>query len=271
MTQPAPVIVLAAPGAGGQVVASALGRNAAAFDLPVLNAELEDTIYAMVFEMQGVRAAQLHGTLRALAYLLSGEQSLHSVDMARRWLMRRLHLSSAELAHWVCARLSPRRAIVPVASGLFSETARNRLAEIYRGADLLIVTRDPASHEAAVMSDHAGAAATLLGAYDTAEPGAALPDPARLRSMAEDGMEHLLGSMPDSPVHHVHFDDLLRDPEAELRRLAKALALPHDPAQLARMRHPERSPFATVGPYGAHGRGDIHPLGDQLRAAHAPA
>lgn len=164
MATSAPILVLAAPGAGGPTLASAIGQNPGAFGVPALNLELEASVYDLVLEMQGVRGAQIHGLLRVLAQCLGGEQSLHSVEMTRRWLINRLHLPSAEIAHWLIARLAPRRIVQPVGSGLFSETGRRRLAETYPDADLLIVTREPDSHDRTLMVQHDGAAAILLGA-----------------------------------------------------------------------------------------------------------
>ncbi len=267
MNHPAPVLVLGAPGAGAATIAAALGRNRAAFYVPAMNCELEDTIYSMLFEMQGMRGVQLHGVLRALAYLLSGEQSADSVVMARRWLMSRLHLPSSELPRWFMERLSPLRLIQPVGSGLFSETARRRLSQTYSGADLVIVTRSAKPFERSLTGQHDGAAALLLGAYDRLGSGEVMPNPEALLDLAEEGMEHLMELMPHSRAHHVHLDDVLLDPEGSFARLCAELFLPSNPEALAPMLHPEEGPFSGPGPFGAHGRTDVHAFQSFERAA----
>ncbi|MEO1554833.1 MAG: sulfotransferase [Pseudomonadota bacterium] len=255
-----PILVLAPPGSDGQTVAAALGRHPDAYDLPQLNVELEATVYDLVFDMIGPRSAQLHGTLRALALLLSGEQSMTSIDMARRWLMRRLARPSAEVATWMLSQLAPQRAVVPVSGGLFTTRSRARLAETYPGADLVIVRRSPARFHAAVMADHAGAAATLLGAYTGSDGTPATPDPMQLWEMAEDAMEALVALMPRARVVDVVPETLAETPLAELHRLADALGLSTASQDVAAMLHPQASPFAGPGPYGAHSSGLIRPL-----------
>jgi len=255
-----PVLVLAAPGAGSGTLAAALGQNPAAFGLPVLNLETEKTVYDMCFEMSGLRMVQINGVLRALALLLSGEQSLHSVEMARRWLMERLHLPASEIGRWLIQRLAPRRAVIPVGTGLFGQTTRERIASIYPGAALVVVRRHPNSHAQSVMDQAGGAIASLLGASGGSGGQPRMSDPVGLWLKAEDAIAELGELMPESPVHELRIEDVAADPGTALAALAQGLGLEVSDRARAAMATPERSPFAGPGPYGAHLREDIAPF-----------
>ena len=62
----------------------------------------------------------------------------------------------------------------------------------------------------------------------------------------------------------VRSEDLLNQPETELPRICRWLGLDASPEAIDAMRHPERSPYARLGPKGALGGGDSGFL-------HAPA
>ncbi|MHA7875450.1 sulfotransferase [Roseivivax sp.] len=269
-SRPRPILVAASPGSGHGTLAAALGRNSQAFDLPVLNLETEKTIYDLVFEMTGPRMVQLSGTLRALALLLSGEQSLQSVEMARRWLLERMHWPTARLADWFAERLAPRRLVLPQGAGLFSEIARDRIAALYPGADIVTLRRHPGAQARVVMAQAGGAAATLLGASGGAAGQPRQPDPIGLWLKAEEAIDALAGAMPGSRVVSVQLEDLIASPGTELARLAEVLDLAAEPADLAAMAQPELSPFAGPGPYGASLAEPIAPLAELTRAEDGP-
>lgn len=256
---PPPVLVLAAPGAGGGTIAAALGRNPSAFDLPCLNIEVEGTLYDVVFEMTGLRSVQSHGILRALGLLLGGEQSMLSVELARRWLMERMHLPTYALSDWFVDRLAPLRMVTPIGTGLFGELSRARIASCYAGADLVMVRRHPSTYSAAMMGQANGAIATLMGASGGPE-GQREPDPVGLWMMAEEAMSKLADAMPESRIHSIRIEDVAEDPKGALGTLAKSLGLANKGPARRAMARPEESPFFGPGPYGAHIVGDIEPF-----------
>lgn len=266
---PQPVLVIAPPGGGAGTVAAALGRNPLAFDVPALNVELESNIYDLVFEMTGIRGIQAHGHLRAMGLLLGGEQSMLSVELARRWMMERMHLPASAIADWIRDRVAPRRLILPVSAGLYGHITRRRLSWIFAQADIVVVRRHPSAFAQAVMDQAGGAAALVLGASGGVEAGPRLPDPVGLWTRTEEAVDALLEMMPDAKRHDVKAEDLAQDPKA-LGALAGALGLRTDAGSVDAMQSPEASPFYGVGPYGAHSPGDITPLAALTHAPDTP-
>ncbi len=284
-----PVFVLAAPGVPGQTLAAALGRNPVACDLPETNLELAGMLDALLREMQGLAAVRLHGLLRALAHLLAGEQTMDSVDMARRWLWRRMHLPTGHVARELTALLGSRRMIRPVTSALFDPGAMERLLATYPTARFVHLQMHPRRHGERVMAQAGGAAATLLGARDDSVTPP-VTDPQMLWLMADDAVAGLRATIGSDRFHMLRVEDLARDPAGQLARLAQALGLDTGPNPgpnpgrdagpnpgpnpgpdaVARMCHPELSAFAGPGPFGAHLGGDILSIA-ALRAAVLPA
>ncbi len=261
-----PIFVLAGPGMPGQTVAAALGRNPAAWDLPGCNLELAALTDQYLREMSGLRAGQMHGLLRALALLLGGEQTLASVAMARRWLARRMHLSTGAVARELAGLVAPRRMVMPVTAALFDPGARDRLLATFPDAHFVHLQMHPRHQGAALMAQAGGAAALLLGASVRADDASPIPDPQEVWLMAEDGMAAIGDAVPAERMQSLRLEDLLARPDHVLGRLARALGLPDDAVAVARMARPEDSPFAGPGPFGAHLGGDITDV-DTLRQA----
>lgn len=261
---PPPIFVLAPPGMQGETVAAVLARNPACFGLPECNLELAGNLDALMREMTGMRSAQLHGLMRGLSHLLGGEQSVAGVEMARRWLSRHLHLSTAAVWHLIAARVAPRRLVTPLTTTLFEPGSTGRLVTAFPQAHFVHLEMHPRSHGQAVMAQYDGTAAQILGAKDeTVEP--ALADPQELWLMAEEGVEELAALIPPGQMHPLRLEDLAHDTARTIRALARELGLPQDRAALAAMAQPELSPFRGPGPFGAHLSGDILSLAELAR------
>lgn len=259
---PPPVLILVGPGAPGATLAAALGRNPAAFGLPALNLELDPLLDNWFSALSGLRAAQTHGLLRTLALVLSGEQTIPAVAMARRWLQRRMHLPTTRIAHEIAALVAPRRMVIPVTAGLFDAGARGRLAETWPGAAVIFLRLHPLHHAGLLLAEAGGAAALVLGATETAPGMAPAPDPETLWMMTEDAVAAWPGPAPQA----LRLEDLLSSPAEGLARLAGDLGLPADAAAVAAMLRPETSPFAGPGPFGAQTPAGIRSLEDLGRA-----
>ena len=59
-----------------------------------------------------------------------------------------------------------------------------------------------------------------------------------------------------SRVTHVRAEDLLHEPGVYLTRLANWLGVSSDPRAIEAMKHPERSPYASLAPMNLVGDGD---------------
>lgn len=247
-----------------------LGQNPGAYGLPETSLALFDTLDVVVRELTGMRGSQLHGLVRSLAQLLSGEQSHASVEMAWRWIMNHVHWPTGWVRHFLEDQVAPLRLVERNTSVLFDPEATLLFQGQSAGADFVHISRNPRVVGTAIMGDGKGAVAALMGSYDDrgVDQGAAeVLDPQFLWVRAERAIDSLLAGVPAGRIHRVAAEDLAQNPETTLRALAKGLDLPSDAAAVARMMRPEASVFAGPGPMGA-------PLGDFpdfLANPHLPA
>lgn len=267
----APIFILTAPGLPGQTLAAMLARGGAAYDVPELNFLLAESVSGLMRDLVGIRAVQMHGILRALAQLLSGEQTLASVETARRWMLRRGYQTTANAFDEVLERIAPRRLVMPLTAPLFEGPTRTRLAATYPVARYVRLLAHPHFYGRHVSVDTlAQVAMQLAGAMDS-DQRPAVPDPQSLWLLfdqAEDELQGLLGANQMIPVQ---IEALLTDPESTLTRLAEALDLPSDAESIARMMVPETSPFAGAGPMGASVQGAITSFAAMKKALPDPA
>lgn len=244
-----PVFVLAGPFCHGAHLTAMLGRNPGAYGLPETNLFLQKTLDGLLRDLTGARGSQIHGLIRALAHLLTGEQTVLSVEAARRWLFEHLHWPTHWVFDFLRAKVAPLRLVERVTPTLLEADARERLIARYPDAQFVHITRHPRSHGKAALKD-GGAVVTLLGGFDESVTPHVL-DPQYLWLRAEYAIETMTGALPEGQVLTIHSEDLLTDPDATLTQICDWLGLPSDAAALERMKHPEASPFAHPGPLGA--------------------
>ncbi len=88
-----------------------VGQHPEAYGVPELNLFVADNLEQLIESMTGYRQIQLHGLLRTVAHLNSGEQTLLSLDMARRWMITRLKRNTAEVYQELCRNVAPLRIV----------------------------------------------------------------------------------------------------------------------------------------------------------------
>lgn len=261
---PPPIFVVYAPGMPGETVTAMLGLHPQCYGLPEMGLELGTSIDQLLRTMTGVRSGQLHGLMRGLSQLLAGEQSIAGIDMARRWLMRHQHLPTAAAWRMVARRIAPRRLVAPVSAAIYEPSALARLATCFPEARFVLLSMHPKSHGQAVMAQHGGAAARVLGAVDE-DVAPTMVEPAGLWLMTVEGQKGLADLCPAGAVVPLRVEDVAHDPARSMAHLAAQLGLGAEPEDLSAMMRPEQSHFRGPGPFGAHGGGAIMSLADLAR------
>jgi hypothetical protein len=71
-----------------------------------------------------------------------------------------------------------------------------------------------------------------------------------------------LESVPRQRKLRIRSEDLLADPDRILCQIAAWMGVKADPASIAEMKHPERSPYSCIGPRGARFGNDLNFLKD---------
>jgi hypothetical protein len=256
---PPPIFVLGARPTNTALVGAMIGRNAGAFGLPELNLFVVDTLEEMATAMPD--PSQHHGLLRALAYIYGSEQTIVSIAMARRWLLRRLSWTTNRVFDELRNQVTPRRLVDKSAS--YSQNARTLkyIGETLPGAYYVHVIEHPLAVRAvpvslerkrAVSGEHQGVVAEM----STVDQMQWL----NIQRLISEAMNHVT---PERRTV-LRMENLLSDPRTELDDLCRKLDLSTDETAVADMLHPEHSPFAGLGPVGAN-------LGDDLAFLRDPS
>jgi hypothetical protein len=254
---PTPIFILGAPRSFTSLVCAMLGENPGAYGVPELNLFAAETLEELVLEMIDMRQIQMHGLLRTVAQLYSGEQTIASIEMARRWLFNRLDRSTREIYCELCRKVEPLRIIDK--SPLYVSDSRflDRIRAEFPRAFYIHLVRHPLTQGQSVMNISDGAIAILNRSVDfRADPP--IVDPQILWLRVQTTILEFLADVPPDRQILVRGEDLLARPEIAYRELCAFVELPADGDAMAAMLRPDRSPYACLGPVGAHLGNDIN-------------
>lgn len=252
-----PIFILGSPRSFSSLACAMLGQHPALYGLPELNLWVSETLGDFWERMAGHRQIQLHGLLRTVAHLYGGEQTLQGIELARHWVARRLDLTTAEIYRELCDRLAP---LCPVdKSPVYGDDPAylRRLHEAFPKARFIHLLRHPLDQGTSMLNIANGAMVRYSRSWDfSVDPPLADPQVSWLR--VQRNITDFLGHLPSAQWRRIRGEDWLNDPQAILTDLCQWLGIDDGPLALAAMLHPENSPFASLGPCGAHLGNDIN-------------
>jgi hypothetical protein len=179
------------------------------------------------------------GLVRALAECGFGGQTAEALSSARAWLRDRLHWSGANVLDFLLERLHPRIAVEKSPDNLLTDAALSRMATAYARARYLHLTRHPITTERSI-EEHRR---RVVGYPLDGEP---------MRSIASWYEIHrrilqFAAGLPPKRYLRVRAEDVLNDPEPQLRLITAWLGIRAGGGAIEAMLHPEASPFAHLG------------------------
>ena len=265
-----PIFILAAPGSQAAMVGAMLGRNERAFSPPELNLFASDTLEGLWSDITDREQVRIHGLLRTVAQLFAGEQTIAGIAMARRWLVRRLHWPTSRAFSEIVRKAAPARVVEKSRSNARDARAMQRIHAAVPNAVYLHLVRHPRAQGAALLAARGDGAAPGLGQQKAGDGSQG--DPQEVWLAAETRIADFLAGVPAERQALLRLEDLYGTPKRTLRQLCGKLGLSDDPAAIAAMLRPEKSPFAGPGPFGAHLGDDPQFLGDpRFKKRRAPA
>ena len=184
------------------------------------------------------------GLVRALAEFEFGGQTRRHIVAAREWLHARGNWSGAEVLDVLLARLAPRQAVEKSPENVISAAALKRLKAAYPNARYLHLTRHPLTTQASA-SRHLRD--TVPGYSQVGEPMAGIAAWVQVHQR----ILRFLAAVPEQRARRVRAEDVLNDPDHQLREIARWLGVRDDDTAIEAMKHPERSPFARFGSQGS--------------------
>jgi hypothetical protein len=233
-----PLFILAPPRSCTSVVCAMIGGHPELYALPETNLFAGET-YADVEEIFAARPHLRHGVLRAVAELGLGGQTRENVEAAYAWLEDYADLSTAELYRDLMALIEPRAPVDKSPLHVYTPGAIERIRSAFPDARFLHLARHPrATCESMNRTRQAGG-----------QGGGVLPEEVWLRPHLRI-IEGLDGVKQDNTMF-LRAEVLLADPPRYLRQIAEWLGIDAGAKAVDAMMHPERSPFAAIGPENA--------------------
>jgi hypothetical protein len=276
MPTSAPLIILCPPRSFSSVICAMLGQHPQLYGFPELNLFSAETVDELLrLEEQPTApdiAAATHtaGLCRALAEVSFGEQTPAALDRTRTWLLTHRHWPTRQVFGLLLSQIEPRRGVDKSPRTAASPLHLRRALTHFPEARFLHLTRHPVTAVRSLLHAH------RLG-----------PAPAPAGPIARSGHADFCGrfwcfvhesilefthSLPPSQTMRVRGEDLLNMPALHLPSLAEWLGVRADDCAVAAMQHPERSPYAGIGPGPIWAENDPKFLhAPQLRTAALPA
>ena len=263
MTVPQPIFILGAPRSFTSVICTMLGQHPETYGVPELNLFIAETLGQLLERLKGVRQFQMHGLLRSVAQLYSGEQTLLSIDMAHRWILNRLHCSTGEVYIELCRKVTPLRIVDKSPAYVTKPEILNRIRDTFPNAHYLHLIRHPRTQGQSMMRMANSAMAILSNSIDYSTKPPTVDAQYAWYSMQCNILD-FLSTVPAEQQMRLRGEDILTDPRSHFEMLCQWLNLSWDESIFQAMLRPQDSPYAALGPYGAH-------LGNDLNFLQSPA
>ena len=276
---PPPLFILAPPRSFTSIAGAMLGQHPQLYGLPETNlfcAETMEQWWALAaqatFQMAG-------GLLRTIGQLYFGAQNDWAVQMARQWLRHRSEVSTDFIFKTLADRVFPLVLVDKSPSTTSSLNVLQRTHGKFPNARYIHLLRHPRGHGESVIrlleerrksgpipSTHWLCKSPLKVRAKLAQAGrkSLVLDPqfgwhARNRTICD-----FLAKIPAEQRMRVRGEDLLAEPDRILPEIASWMRLLNDVSAIDAMKHPERSPYAFLGPRGARWGNDPFFLQDPL-------
>ena len=254
-----PLFILAPPRSFTSVICGMLGQHPEMYALPEVNlfagatyADLTEHVYCM-------RPGFRHGLLRAVAQLGLGAQTPETIEQARAWLDEHPDVSTADLFDDLAAWAAPRRLVDKSPLYAYTGDALERIEDACPDAHYLHLTRHPRGTCESILRMRADIRERQeRGFFPRRANGVAPPnriadveDPASLWLKPQQHILSFLERIPAERQRRLRGEDFMADPDAYLPGLCEWLGVTAEPSALESMKHPEESPFASIGPRNA--------------------
>ena len=261
-----PLIVLAPPRSFSSVVTHMLGQHPDMYSLPELHLFTGDTVADIFgyFDSEGQRSdRRADGIRRAIAEVFLGKQNPATVHIATKWLRTHAEDSTSSVLERIMKKVAPRTIVEKSITSVWNEENLARAIHSFPDAKLLHLTRHPRSHGKSMfelITDRNWEISRGIYDYSTTPPTL---DPQLLWLRVHTRIIEALKTVPDERKIQVSGESVLRNPDETLANIAEWLGLRTDSEAIEAMKHPENSPFATVGP-------DNAPMGSDQKFLESP-
>lgn len=240
----APVFILSPPRSFTSVISAMIGQHPALYGLPEVNLFAADAVRG-ILRWFDLRPRLSHGLLRAIAELGLGGQTSSNVATAADWLRENPTVLTPDIFRDLGAWADDRGLVDKSPLHVYDERAMSRMVEAFPDAYFIHLVRHPRSTCESVSN---------LQSSIREGGGKTLPrnlNPEQVWLRPHQRIDAFLRDVPASQHRLIRGEDFLTDPASKLAELCEWLGIASDPESVEEMLHPERSPFACLGPRNA--------------------
>jgi hypothetical protein len=205
------------------------------------------------------------GLRRSVAQVFFGAQTDETVHRAEGWLWRRSTWTTGFVLEALIDKLHPRIVIEKSPSTIHSEDWLRRAYEMFPRAKFLHLVRHPRAYSESVLKrlrkseNYRGQPASWLvnlAQYQTSPSSGKTGeysdlDPQKSWYALNMKVCRFLESVPDGQKLRMKGEDIVGEPDTALPRICSWMGIKADAAAIDSIKHPERSPYAVVGPPSA--------------------
>ncbi len=248
---PPPLIILSPPRSFSSVVSTMLGEHPQMYGFPELQLFLNDTVEANLRRTtRRGNPFTRSGVLRTLAQIHDGEQTTAAVARATVWLSERREWTTKQLTDYFLQCVSPQIGVEKSPETVMRRSFIERAFSYYPDAHYLHLTRHPLSARESLRE--------FMEARRPRTPGS---NPCEIEQILAWHMMHrtivgFTSTLPTGQSLRVRGEDILANPDTYLPQIAEWMGLRTDAEAIEAMKHPENSPFASIGPAFAYGGND---------------
>lgn len=240
-----PLFILTCMRSFSSVVSNMLGQHPETYGLPELNLFLADTLGEVIERLATNRPQGLNGLLRTIAELEYQAQTQDTVRRARAWLAQRRQWSTRRVFNFIEQHCDDRMLVEKSPSTVLDEARLARLHQHFPEAYYLHLVRHPRTTCKSIYEIQQKTA--ILAKRRTGTP----TNPESLWLRANRNILHFTRQLRPGQTLRIQGELLLSQPEVYLPQIAEWLEIRTDADAIAEMLHPERSPYARVGPPNA--------------------
>jgi len=272
-----PLIILCPLRSFSSVTCGILGQHPDLYGLPELNLFVADTVGDfLMLHRQKERPQGLHGLKRTLAQLHAGVQTEETVMDARRWLNERQDWTTGQLYEYILEAVAPRIGVDKSPITVMRRDHMERAYAMFPQANFLHLTRHPVSAKRSIQDFFTKRSEVVRTKQPAEGKGQGHPpsmadsfeklvqthidqvmDPFKLWLDTHRRIIDFTDQLPAGQSMRIQGEVLLSDPDLYLPQIAEWLGVRTDEEAVEAMKHPENSPYASLGPLGARFGNDV--------------
>jgi len=240
-----PLFILTCMRSYSSLVSAMLGRHPQTYGLLELNLFLMDKVGELMDVLPIFRPTGLNGLLRTVAQLEFGVQNDESINAAYSWLRNRSDWRTMDILHHIMERVSPMLCIEKSPSNSFREKFIKRMFRMFPDARYLHLVRHPRATCRSIY--------TIMAKTDSVKraDSSRQTDQEELWARMNRLIVNFSKGLPPDQFIRIQGEQLLGEPEIYFPQILEWLGLEYNEEIFERMKHPEESPYACIGPGNA--------------------